>query len=277
MNKRFMRFPEGKAKAVTLSYDDCIEEDQELISRLEKYKMKATFNLIPGWFAKEGAVYPPDETYRLVTTSQAKKMYDHPLVEVANHGNEHKYMTSLTTAEMAEDTLLCRRALEKLFERNVRGMAYPYGWYDETLIRVLEMCGITYCRTVNSTGEFYLPENWLAWHPTCHHDDEALMELTDQFISMERVEWPQLFYVWGHTFEFERNDNWERMDAFMERISGKDDIWYATNGEIYDYVKAYEQLQLSADGRRIVNPTRQSVWIEVDGVGYEVKDELVID
>ncbi len=276
MNKRFMRFPGGKAKAVTLSYDDCIEEDQELISRLEKYKMKATFNLIPGWFAKEGTVYPPDETYRLVTTSQAKKMYDHPLVEVANHGNEHKYMTSLTTAEMAEDTLLCRRALEQLFERNVRGMAYPYGWYDETLIHVLEMCGITYCRTVNSTGEFYLPENWLAWHPTCHHDDEALMELTDQFISMERVEWPQLFYVWGHTFEFERNDNWERMDVFMERISGKDDIWYATNSEIYDYVKAYEQLQLSADGRRVVNPTRQSVWLEVDGVGYEVKDELVI-
>ncbi len=276
MNKRFMRFPGGKAKAVTLSYDDCIEEDQELISRLEKYKMKATFNLIPGWFAKEGTVYPPDETYRLVTASQAKKMYDHPLVEVANHGNEHKYMTSLTTAEMAEDTLLCRRALEQLFERNVRGMAYPYGWYDEALIHVLEMCGITYCRTVNSTGEFYLPENWLAWHPTCHHDDEALMELTDQFISMERVEWPQLFYVWGHTFEFERNDNWERMDAFMEKISGKDDIWYATNGEIYDYVKAYEQLQLSADGRRVVNPTRQSVWLEVDGVGYEVKDELVI-
>ena len=58
MNKRFMRFPEGKKKAVTLSYDDCMEEDADLIELLEKYQMKATFNLIPGWFAKEGTTYP---------------------------------------------------------------------------------------------------------------------------------------------------------------------------------------------------------------------------
>ena len=52
MNKRFMRFPEGKKKAVTLSYDDCMEEDADLIELLEKYQMKATFNLIPGWLQK---------------------------------------------------------------------------------------------------------------------------------------------------------------------------------------------------------------------------------
>ena len=40
MNKRFMRFPEGKKKSVTLSYDDCMEEDADLIELLEKYQMK---------------------------------------------------------------------------------------------------------------------------------------------------------------------------------------------------------------------------------------------
>ena len=114
MNKRFMRFPEGKKKSVTLSYDDCMEEDADLIELLEKYQMKATFNLIPGWFAKEGTTYPEGETYRLVTKKKAKEMYEHPLVEVANHGNEHKYMTSLTPLEMAEDTILCRKSLESL-------------------------------------------------------------------------------------------------------------------------------------------------------------------
>ena len=56
MRKKFMRFPEGKTKAVTLSYDDNIEEDQHLITLMEKYQMKGTFNLIPGWFAKEGTI-----------------------------------------------------------------------------------------------------------------------------------------------------------------------------------------------------------------------------
>ena len=208
MNKRFMRFPEGKKKAVTLSYDDCMEEDADLIELLEKYQMKATFNLIPGWFAKEGTTYPEGETYRLVTEKKAKEMYEHPLVEVANHGNEHKYMTSLTPLEMAEDTILCRKSLESLYGKIIRGMAYPYGWYDDTLIDVLKQCGITYCRTVESTENFDLPENWLAWNPTCHHDDEALFDLADEFVSKQNVERPLLFYVWGHTFEFERNNNW---------------------------------------------------------------------
>lgn len=276
MNKRFMRFPGGKAKAVTLSYDDCMEEDQELIDKLEKYDMKATFNLIPGWFAEEGTTYPEDETYRLVTEAQAKSMYDHPRVEVANHGNEHKYMTSLTSAEMVEDMILCRRALETLYNRQVRGMAYPYGWHNEELERVLQLCGITYCRTVESTCDFELPSNWLTWHPTCHHDDKMLMELADQFIDMKDIELPKLFYVWGHTYEFERNGNWDRMDAFMKKISGREDIWYATNGEIYDYVNAYERLEISVDGTRFYNPTRMPLWVEADGKCYKIEEELVI-
>ncbi len=277
MNKRLMRFPGGKAKAVTLSYDDCMEEDGDLIRRMEKYQMKGTFNLIPGWFAKEGTVYPEGETYRLVTHEKAKKMYSHPLIEVANHGNEHKYMTSLTTPEMAEDTILCRKALEEIFGKMICGMAYPYGWCNDELINVLKMCGIKYCRTVESTRGFDLPQNWLRWNPTCHHDDEMLMELTDDFIQMKEIEHPRLFYVWGHTFEFERNHNWERMDSFMKKISGREDIWYATNGEIYDYVKAYESLLFSADGKRVYNPTKIPVWIEIDDVIYEIKDEYVFD
>ena len=220
MNKRFMRFPEGKKKALTLSYDDCMEEDIDLIHRLEKYQMKATFNLIPGWFAKEGTTYPEGETYRL---------------------------------------------------------AYPYGWYDDTLIDVLKQCGITYCRTVESTENFDLPENWLAWNPTCHHDDEALFDLADEFVSKQNVERPLLFYVWGHTFEFERNNNWERMDRFMEKVAKQDDVWYATNGEIYDYVNAYENLVFSADGKRIYNPSKMPVWVEIDGTCYKIEDEFVME
>lgn len=276
MNKRFMRFPEGKKKAVTLSYDDCMEEDADLIELLEKYQMKATFNLIPGWFAKEGTTYPEGETYRLVTEKKAKEMYEHPLVEVANHGNEHKYMTSLTPLEMAEDTILCRKALEHLYGGLVRGMAYPYGWYDETLLDILKQCGITYCRTVESTETFDLPENWLAWNPTCHHDNENLFQLTEKFVSKQNVERPLLFYVWGHTFEFERNKNWDRMDKFMQKVSGKEDVWYATNGEIYEYVNAYEKLVYSADGKYIYNSSKIPVWVEIDGTCYKIEDELTM-
>ena len=277
MRKKFMRFPEGKTKAVTLSYDDNIEEDQHLITLMEKYQMKGTFNLIPGWFAKEGTIYPEDETYRLVSASMAKKMYDHSLVEVANHGYTHKYMSTLTTMEMTQEVLKCRNLLEEMYGTLVRGMAYPYGWHSEALRNVLSLCGITYCRTVNSTRNFELPQNWLEWNPTCHHDDPQLMELTEKFVKGDVAESPQLFYLWGHTFEFERNNNWQVMEQFMKTVSSRQDIWYAANGEIYDYVKAYEALIYSADGKRIVNPSRQPVWIAIDDITYEIKDQIVLD
>jgi peptidoglycan/xylan/chitin deacetylase (PgdA/CDA1 family) len=278
MNKKVLCFPKGRKKAVTLSYDDCMEADERLIAMMETYQMRGTFNLIPGWFAKEGTVYPDTESYRLITKSNASRVYDNPLVEVANHGNMHKYMTSLSVGEMTEDIITCRKTLENQFDRLVQGMAYPYGWYNEELMHVLTACGIVYSRTVNSTHQFELPQQWLAWHPTCHHDDEKLMELTDEFIAMNPVslERPKLMYVWGHTFEFDRNDNWNQMDEFMKKISGRDEIWYATNMEIYEYVRAYERLLVSADGTRIVNPSGIPVWTEIDGTVYKIEKELVL-
>lgn len=273
MNKRILRFPMGRKKAVTLSYDDNMEADRKLINLMEKYQMKGTFNLIPGWFAKEGTVYPEEETYRLVTEKMAGEMYDHPLVEVANHGNQHKFMTTLTTAEMADDMLTCRKSLEKLFGKMVRGMAYPYGWHSKELQDVLTMCQVVYSRTVESTHGFELPGDWLLWNPTCHHDDEKLMELADEFLTMDVPDDPKLFYVWGHTYEFERNNNWDMFESFMQKISGKEDIWYSTNIEIYDYVKAYERLEISADGTRIYNPSKIPVWLEIDGDTHKIGEE----
>ena len=82
---------------------------------------------------------------------------------------------------------------------------------------------------------------------------------------------PQLFYVWGHSFEFDRNHNWETMENLLEYLSGyADNIWMATNGEIVDYIMAYKSLVYSADGSRVYNPSLQTVWMETEGKIYEI-------
>ena len=40
-----LRFPEGKSRAMTFSYDDGIPADLRLIELLNKYKVKCTFNI----------------------------------------------------------------------------------------------------------------------------------------------------------------------------------------------------------------------------------------
>ena len=41
-------FPGGKRKALTLSYDDGVEQDITLMGILDKYGIKCTFNLNSG-------------------------------------------------------------------------------------------------------------------------------------------------------------------------------------------------------------------------------------
>ena len=71
--------------------------------------------------------------------------------------------------------------------------------------------------------------------------------------------------TWGHSYEFEANDNWQVIEDFCEKMGGHEDIWYATNIEIYDYIDAYGQLRWSADGKIVHNPTAITLWGVLDG------------
>ena len=80
-----------------------------------------------------------------------------------------------------------------------------------------------------------------------------------------------LFYLWGHSYEFEGDNNWDRIEKIAELVSGKDDVWYATNTEIYDYVEAYRALVFSADMTIVHNPTALEVFFVLNGKEYSVK------
>ena len=217
MKQCYMRFPGGKKKAFTISYDDNITQDERLIKKMEQYHIKGTFNIIPGWFSKEDAVFPEGETYINVTEKKAKDLYDNSLVEVANHGYDHQKSTTVPTMQLMEDIIKCRRELENMYDRIITGYAYPYGLYNETLIQILKNAGISYARTVESTYEFHLPEDWLILNPTCHHAEPELMELAEKFLNDTVADDSYLFYVWGHTFEFDEQDNWHIVEDVYKR------------------------------------------------------------
>ena len=55
------------------------------------------------------------------------------------------------------------------------------------------------------------------------------------------------------------------IEEFAKMMSGKSDIWYATNMEIYDYLTAIRALEYSADESKVHNPSAISVWYEHNG------------
>ena len=79
--------------------------------------------------------------------------------------------------------------------------------------------------------------------------------------------------VWGHSFEFDRDGNWELMEEFCPYGRGREDTWYATNIQIVDYTKAAKNLKFTIDGDLVYNPAAQAVWISVDGEIFMVPGE----
>ena len=270
MFAQYLRFPGGRAKALTLSYDDGVEQDIRLAELMRRYDVCGAFNINSGLFAPEGTVHPAGQIHRRMTAAQCLALYQDPRFEVAVHGVHHPSLdripASTAMAEVVED----RRALEAMFGGLVRGMAYPNGHFNQEVVEMLRLAGVAYARTTFATERFDLPHNWLTLDPTCHHDHPRLHELTETFLSAKAEREPMLFYLWGHSYEFEMHDNWTVIERFLEQVSGKPEVWYCTNIALYDYVQAYRQLVWSADGHTLHNPSAQTVWLQVDGLAVQV-------
>ena len=276
MRSVFLRYPGGKAKAVTFSYDDGVRQDKRLAEIFTRYGLKATFN-----FNSERS---RSFSY---TKEEIQEIFLSKGHEIAVHGAFHRANGNTRAIEGIRDVLDCRLELEERCDRIIRGMAYPdtgirlmgnFVGY-ETIKNYLTELDIAYARTLGGdNNSFMLPEDFHAWMPTAHHNNVKIMEYIDEFLNLDistkayharRV--PRLFYLWGHSYEFDHNNNWDRIETICEKLANNDEIWYATNIEIYDYVQAYKSLVYSADGYWIYNPTLFEVWLDADGVLYSIK------
>lgn len=264
MKVGFDFYPGGKRKAVTLSYDDGRIYDRKLIEIMNKYGIKGSFHLNSSKIGKEG----------YVTKEELTTLYKGH--EVSLHGVEHLFLASIPDQMLIEEIRGDRKFFEKEVGYVVNGMSYAMGSYNKEVIKRLEKLDILYARTTKSHGNFSLPENFLEWNPTMHHiglpDGTTIKEKAEQFTKLEfwRYKMP-LFYLWGHSYEFNDNNNWDIIEEFCKIISRDTDIWFATNMEVYDYIQAMKSLKFSADCKIVKNPSAISVWIAVDDKPVEIK------
>lgn len=266
MKSVMLRFPGGKRKAVTLSYDDNVEADVKLVEIMKKYHLKGTFNINSGQFSPEGSSGDVLKCgHRRLTQNETLALHRDSGMEIACHGVSHPYWELMPSCGCVNEITEDRKELESLFGGIVRGMALPFGSYSDVVIHALHACGIAYARTTESTRKFDLPKQWIPLHPTCHHSDPKLMELAKKFVE-DKTGWrPILFYLWGHSYEFDDHDSWHILEDFAQIVADREDIWYATNIEICDYVQAYKQLVFSADCKRVYNPTATELYIQTEG------------
>lgn len=248
---QYQVYPGGRRRVVTFSYDDGDARDRRLAELFRRYGVKATFHLISGHYREMGAG----------ERREIAKLYEGH--EISCHTLGHGWGTMMPPMSLVREIAEDRKILEDIAGYPMVGMSYPFGAYSADVENVLRACGLRYCRTTLNTSKFDLPEDFLAWHPTCHHKNAQ--ESCQRFLDLLDVEWSSpLLYIWGHSFELKTETDWEMMEALVRSLAGNPKIWYATNAEIYDYVSAQRALRISCDETVFYNPSAIPVWVEKD-------------
>lgn len=259
-------FPGGRFKVLTMSYDDGREGDRKLVEIFNKYGIKGTFHLNSGLIEKYEPLISDAYGGRIQRDEMVELYKGH---EVACHTFTHPTIERCPMSQVVMQVIEDRKELEKIFKYPVRGLSYPNGSYNEEIKSMLRHVGIEYSRTVGSSDNFAIPKDFYEWKATCHHNHN-LLKHADEFVGLSKKQYLYMFYVWGHSFEFGRDNNWELMEEFCQKVGIREDTWYATNIQIVDYMKVCDNLQFSMEGDFVYNPSAQSAWISVDNIIYEI-------
>ena len=228
----------GKKKAVTFSFDDGVTQDKRLIEIFDRYGLKCTFNLNSGLLGLKNTLLRESATvdHNKVLPEEVREVYKNH--EVAVHTITHPNLTQIADdVEVIRQVEDDRKALSSLVGYEVVGMAYPCGGVnnDERVASVIRNnTKIEFARTITSSDNFDIPDNLLRYNPTVYYiEKEKLFSLGEKFLNL-KTDKPQILYVWGHSYEMDAEYiSWQEFEEFCKMISGKEDIFYGTNGQIF--------------------------------------------
>ena len=263
---KYDRYPGGKRFACTFSYDDGCSQDRKLVELFNKYNVKATFNLISNNLKNESGSG--------VKFNEVKDLYKGH--EIAVHTLRHLHLERMSIADQLSEILEDRKALEEASGMFVRGMAYPFGTYNSDTFKVMDVSEIVYGRTNIPTNSFVLPEDFKIWNPTSHHN-ESQINVKRMVYNATKAPWRAggVLYIWGHSYELDNAEapvKWFELEEMLKQLSDvSDNLWFATNIEIYDYTQAIKRLRHSANGKVIYNPSDIDICISIDDEPLVVK------
>ena len=182
--------------------------------------------------------------------------------------------------EVVED----RKELERLTGKIVRGMAYPFGSYDDKVVEAITGLGIEYARTVGDSYNFSIPKDFLRWNPSIHQFGKAYFKPNDSENDKKEL---TIFYnligdfmksdtlslldVWGHSWENDGEGNrWVEMENFFKIVSKQNTIHYTTQIDLVDYMNAYNNLKFSIEKNIISNLSSIDLYIKLDNKTYKI-------
>ncbi len=204
------------AKYVTFSFDDGIEQDRRFVHELNKYGYKATFNINTGIQTRANQWVNEGVEIHRMNIKGLKKLYaEH---EVAVHSLTHPFLDKLDEETVYNELYYDKKNIEEWFDCEVVGMAYPYGTYNDSVIKTARDIGIRYARTAGTSMKFTVGDDLMKYTGTCHFSNAEIFRLIDEFDLLPDDGTRQVLYIWGHTYEFDVLNKWGLLTDILERL-----------------------------------------------------------
>ena len=199
-------------KIFLLSFDDGTVWDKRFVQLLNKYGVKATFNLNSGL---EDFVWHYEDRFpvrRQVLADTVELYRGH---EVASHSLHHHWLNTLAPPQLAREVGEDCAALKEIFGLSDIGFGVPFTACEEREIRIIRKFA-RYIRLSAFSDSFAPPKD--PYHIPIH----ALYNQSDvreRIAAFAKSELPvSLFVMAGHSYEFEVLDQWEYMEQLLQYI-----------------------------------------------------------
>ena len=259
-------YPNGKAKAFNVTYDDGVLQDIRFVELLNKYNLKGTFNLNSRlmenefeWVHENGCVV------KRLAKDKARTLYGGH--EIASHSLTHPYMDNLSEEEIMHELKTDKANLENLFGKEIKGFAVPFDYYSELIEKCVKECGFEYARISEESRSFTPQSDYYNWKASVFHLDSELNQFVNNFLNT--TEELAFFQIVGHSYDLDIENMWDKIENIFKEICADNDVLPMTTIEIIDYLKAMSCAGINKN--YITNNSNVNLWFNINGSVVEIK------
>lgn len=215
---------------------------------LKQYGLKATFYISPrNREFTEGDLLTQQEIREISSA-----------FEIGSHTVTHPRLPTIPQSQAREEIANSKTILEDITGQEVSSFCYPGGAYTSVHTQLVKDAGYRYARTVVRYA-FIVDEPYEA--PTSLHTYDHWSDLYHHWSDLWKIarfakfrsvsprqyyKWDSLgramfdrvagtggvFHIWGHSWEIDQHNDWERLEGMFRYISARPGVKYVTNGEL---------------------------------------------
>lgn len=199
---------------IKTSWDDGSIQDIKAVELCAKYGIPAMLYITIDYVGTEGHL----------TWDQIKQLATLPHVTIGSHTMTHPSdLKAIFNDELFVEIQTSKDSLEAVLNKPVTSFCYPRGRFDNRVKAMVQEAGYTEARTtlVGALNEGTDPFA----KPTSVHVYEGRKEYNGVgwysygSLLFNQMKPGDIFHLWGHGWEVERDKQWNKLEEFFKRIT----------------------------------------------------------